>query len=449
MADLQMEAQRRIDAALQPVRSAVDRSLGPRLGGRPEPPVAEAAPDNPLSGGPTTLATIDVTVPFTGEVVRIPNLTAFSYSSDVLQVGDPFSVTVPDPRGLYLKKLLRGAKVVLSLSNPSVAGGGKIRKITGRIIRRRVTCTPQGTVITLLGADLGWHLAHDDGPLWFGLQSCTWDTLIKACIHPDQIFPNTPDPGWGFADDVGYDNLLNAHLKQGRQGIVLAQQANPIIPLARIQIEPGEKLFDLLALYAKRIGHLINVSADGHLQIFVPNYSAEPSYSFYCYPTTDARNTKNNVEAQGISVEEAIDELWTDITCVGEVPLPDLIDEQVAQDNINANKFRGRYEAFPPQLEFMHRLVFTDGEALDRNFANERAFWKAKMGLFNSHVVSFTVRGHDQNGLFFEADTMCHLDFPVVGIGPGNYYISQVRCDRGDSGDVTSITAHLPDLLAA
>jgi hypothetical protein len=339
--------------------------------------------------------------------------------------------------------------MVLSLSSPFVGGGIKVRKATGRVIRRRVTCNAQGTVITLLGADIGWHLANEDGPLWFGLQGCTWDTLIKACIHPDQVFPGTPDPGWGFSDVVREDNLLNATLKQGKQGIVLAQQANPIVPLSRIQIEPGEKLFDVLALYAKRLGYLINVSADGHLQIFSPNYSQDPSYSFFCYPITDPRHTKNNVEASGISLEEGIEEIWTDVTCVGEVPLPDLIDEHVAQDDINANKFRGRYVPEPAPLEFMHRLVFTDGEALSRGYADERAVWKAKMGMFDGHVVTFSVRHHHQSGVFFESDTMCHLDFPVVGIGPASYYISQVRCDRGDGGDVTSVTAHLPDLLGA
>ena len=123
MADPQAEAQRRIDATLDPVRSALDRSLAPLLGTSPQAPLAEAAPDNPSGGDGTTLATIEVTVPFTGEVVRVPNITAFSYSSDVLQVGDAFSVTVPDPRGIYVSKLLRGARLVLSLSSPFIAGG--------------------------------------------------------------------------------------------------------------------------------------------------------------------------------------------------------------------------------------------------------------------------------------------------------------------------------------
>ena len=79
----------------------------------------------------TSLATVAVTIPFTHEVVRIDGLTAFSYSSDVRQVGDPFSVTVPDPRGKLVGKLVRGARCVLSLSNASVAGGIKVRKTTG------------------------------------------------------------------------------------------------------------------------------------------------------------------------------------------------------------------------------------------------------------------------------------------------------------------------------
>src|SRR3954468_6350285 len=97
-----------------PIGTALDRSIAQLLGIPTTAP--EVAPDDPSASDALTLATIEVTVPFTGEVVRLPNITAFSYSSDVLGVGDPFSVTVPDPRGIYLSQLVRGAKCTLSLS---------------------------------------------------------------------------------------------------------------------------------------------------------------------------------------------------------------------------------------------------------------------------------------------------------------------------------------------
>lgn len=424
-------------------------AIAPLLGD--QSPESRVDPDDPAVTDGTTLATIEVTIPFSDPavVVRVPNITSFSYSNDVLQVGNPFSVAVPDPRGIYLDKLVRGAKIVLSLSSPFVAGGAKIQKVTGRIIRRRLSCNAQGTVITLVCADIGWHLAHDDGELWFNLQSCTWETLILACIHPDQVFPGSVDPGWGFADSVNFEGNLNARLNQGRQGVILENQASDTVPLSRIQMEPGDKLFDVLSLYAKRLHLLVNVSRVGELQVYAPDYERDISYNFYCYPTTDPRRARNNVHEEGISLEESIEEVWSELICVGEVPLPDLNDEALKQDNVNASKFRGLYTAPDGLIDFTHRGVFTDGEALYRGYATERARWKAHMGLFNGHVLTFTVRDHHQNGLFYDAESLCHIEFPVIGIGPATYYISQVRCDRTDAGDTTTITAHLPGLLGA
>jgi hypothetical protein len=450
-------AQAALDAALAPVRNALrdavaDLGIGPPV----------VAPSDPGAGDATTLATIEVTEP-DGTITSVPNITAFSYSSDVQQIADPFAVTVPDPRRVYMSKLTEGSRVTFSLQSPLVAGGAKTKKITGLVVRRELTVNESGgTVIQIQGADLGWHLANNDGPFWFGLQDVTFGDLCTAFIHPDRILSasaavDTGDPGWGFGDEVLFSNVENTiakqKLDQRRRGVILAQQASVIDPLARIQVEPGEKLFDLLSLYAKRILCFVGVTADGSLVVFRPSVR-DPDYHFYCYPTDDSRADRlNNVRAEGIRVVNDISERWTDITCVGELPLPDLQDGHIAQDNVNANKFYGRYlapdeTAGIPKLPFMHRLVFTDGEAMYRSFANDRARWKAFMGLFNSHVVTFTVRHHHQNGTWFESDTTCTLDFPVAGVS-GTYYISAVRCDRDDQGDRTFITAHKNGLLGA
>lgn len=409
----------------------------------------------------TTTATIEVTEP-DGAITHIPNLTAFSYSSDTQQVGDPFSVTVPDPRLRYIPKglLAEGSRVTFSLSSPFVASGAKTKKVSGVIVRREVSVTESGTVITITGADLGWHLVNNDGHLWTGLQGVQFGELANACIHG--LEGDSPN-GWGFADAVLYDNAANTlakqHLKQGKQGIVLAQQGGPIIPLMRIQIEPGQKLYDLLSTYTKRLLLFVGVTADGALVVYSPDYSRDPSYQFFCYPVGHPSRGKNNVRPDGIKVVDDITERWTEVTCVGELALPDITDGIVAKDNVNANKFRGHYpeDQSDPRGQsiagirlpsFLHRLVFTDGEALDGDFADNRATWKETLGLYNSHVVTFTARHHHQQGIWFESNTMCTLDFPVAGIS-GKYYVSAVRCDRDEQGDRTHFTCHKPDLLAA
>ena len=42
--------------------------------------------------------------PTESSATRIVNTVQFSYSSDVLQLGDPFSLVIPDPRGTYRDK---------------------------------------------------------------------------------------------------------------------------------------------------------------------------------------------------------------------------------------------------------------------------------------------------------------------------------------------------------
>lgn len=414
--------------------------------GEAAPDRAEAAPEDPGVTDDTTLAIIEISDAATGDAFTIPNVSAFSYSSDVLMVGDPFSVTVPDPRREWLGRIKRGQTITFYMVSRAVAGGARTRKNRGVIVEREVTCNAQGTVLQLHCADLGWHLVHNDGPLWFGLHGASFQRLLDAAIAPQTVFKGSSDPRWGLRSIVTeYDTTRR--LKHGKQGIVLAQQAHPITPLARIQIEPGEKLFDLISLYAKREHLLVKVTPDGDVAVFTPNYTQDPLYAFYCYPPDEPGPKPNNVRADGIRLHESIEEVWTEVICVGDIPLPDLIDEHVAQDDVNANKFRGVYRN-PSALPFEHRLVFHDGEALSRGFADERAFWKAKMGLFNAHVVTFTARGHQQGGAWFESDTMCWLDLPVIGV-KGRYYVASVRCDRDEDGDRTQFTCHLPDLLAA
>ena len=76
----------------------------------------------------------------------IDGCSAFSYQSDVLAVGDPFSVTVPNPRGKYTSKFLPGSRVQLKLSNPRVNGGALTLKHTGRLIERQASSDRSGVI---------------------------------------------------------------------------------------------------------------------------------------------------------------------------------------------------------------------------------------------------------------------------------------------------------------
>ena len=135
---------------------------------------------------PATRAMMRVTDwagPFAGPI-EIEDTVGFSYSHDVLQIGDPFSVTIPDPKGRYSGRFQRGADVDLYLTHPKVNGGQATRKHTGLIVRRVASSNLQGSHIQLECADRGWHLLNNDAPLWYKLQYAKLEKLIDDLVHP-------------------------------------------------------------------------------------------------------------------------------------------------------------------------------------------------------------------------------------------------------------------------
>jgi hypothetical protein len=405
-------------------------------------------PFDPSQTDGTTLATIEVgdltTSGFSdGTSDEIPNLKQWSYSSDALRVGDEFCVDVPDPRGKYRDKLKPGATVKLFLSNPAVNGGAKVQKVTGRITRRRYTSADgEGTVCRITGADLGWHLTNSCGSVFFNLQNATYKRLLEKVLSGDGA-------SWGFAG-VRASNDLNRKLKQGRRGAVLEVTANLETPIAQIQIEPGEVWFDSLRTYAMRLGCLVNVSGDGYLQFFRPNYDQATTYRLEYHREDAVENVRNNVQAA--SLEEALEGRYSEL---------DLVWEQVfdPEANSNGNPNAGKYQrkatatGFADEPPFLYRKTLADGETIKESQGAQRADWMLRRGYFDAWTATYTVRGHFQtkgrDASFWEADTTVDVVDDVLGLN-GKFYVSAVRCRRSQGeGDVTEVTVKQPGLLQA
>lgn len=434
----------------------------------------QVSPRDPRAVDGTTLATIEVA----GE--EIPNLESFSYSSDVLALSDPFSVVVPDPRGKYKNKLRIGDSVKFYLQNGGLAASVATLKVTGVLTGREATSeNGRGTVITIRGADLGWHLVQNDAPIWLNLLGATFDRLLNACIYPHKVFrnkagkPSEPDPKWGF-NGIRLENDRNRRLRQNPR--TLAQFFPPLpkanadskqvatgqtttgdktaaastlptllAPYLFIQTEPGQKIADLLVEYARRLGLLVNVSADGYLQTFTPNYSQSAQYRLEYHPWDDPDAVRNNVIRAGVS--ENAETIWTDVLVVGERVWLPLEDEALRKAHPNVGKFRGRYRPTPSPLPFTHRLSMSEGEAMNTDFAETRARWKQQRGIFDSWTATYEVRGHGQNGIWWESDAMVDVNDTVNGV-VGRYYVAKVQCNRTEqAGDRTIVTVKKPDLL--
>jgi hypothetical protein len=137
---------------------------------------------------------------------------------------------------------------------------------------------------------------------------------------------------------------------------------------------------------------------------------------------------------------QALDGIYTHLTCVGTVAVPSVMP---SRDNPHAGTFRGQFSD-ETALPFKRLLTFTDGDALTKARADDRARWKANRGKFDSFVAEYTAMGHSLGGVLFAPDSMCVHDVH------GPFYISARRFMRNASvGTVTPLMLHKPGLLAA
>jgi prophage tail gpP-like protein len=356
----------------------------------------------------------------------------YSYDTDLLTLGDAFAVSIPDPNLRYRGLPKMGQLVELFMEDPDVDGGAKVRKLKGRVTRRRrKSVQGQGTVISVAGADLGWHLIATDAPMWFRLNGATFDQLLERVL----------DSSWDIVG-VRAENDTNRKLKLGRAGV--AQQITPSVKafIPPIQTDVGQKIADVLIEFARREKKLVNVSSDGYLQIFSPKYNQPARYVFEFHSVSDRR--RNNVEAA--EEEESIDEQHTDVTCVWNVIRPPTTTDAT---NPNEGRQRARYKPSPPPLPFNRRLTFSDGDALSQEMGERRALWRYQRGIFDSWTYTITVKGHSQNGFFFEPDTIAEVHDTVNGVD-GRFYVARVRYDRNRrEGTISQLTLKRPDLLGA
>lgn len=389
--------------------------------------VSKESSSQPFETDRTTKVTVAI------DDKQFDRISNYSYDSDILQLGDPCAVTIPDPNSQYTVNI--GDKFELFMADPAVSGGEKIQKVTGLVTStQRTTQEGGGSIITVAAADLGWHLVNDDAPIWKRLRGRTYDGLFNLLV----------DSTWGFKGfRTGNDG--NVKLKMGGSYVRAVATTGDLDRPPILQIEPGEKPADKFIEYAKLINRLVNVSSDGWLQLFKPRYDTPVAYKFYNYKANNNSRTKNNV--QRASLREDLSTRWTKSICVGTRVIPNT--EGVDPNDPNAQSFRGTFSPDPRPLNFNRLVAFADPDRLNRAQATARAKWKIQRGDFDSWTYEITVFGHSQDGRFFEPDTMCEVHDEVLDID-GSYYVSAVRYNRDEaSGTTTTLTIKKPNLLAA
>lgn len=398
-------------------------------------------------------------------ITSINDITSFSYVSDCTALGNPFSVEIRDPTSFWSARIRRGDKVVLEMANANVNSGRPTRKLIGRIRSiDQQNRNNTGRVLRVTGCDLGYHLLKDYGPLGLAVNNTTFEHLLKSVLHPS----------WGFSGvRWGDANNTNRAIKLGRKQKQLQVNATGKVPLQYIGIEPGETLSSLLQDVAKFDGKLLNVSADGYLQAWNPNYKREPAYRFVNY--ADDRRSANNMKE--ITISSSDDGVYSRYTCCGEVLI--LLNQTRDPNDPHPGRKTGKSEivlnggnelriqraqkrAFSQAerniLPFFTQKNYADTEQMDAKHAQMHAEWTAANGLFKSWSYNWESPFHEQNGVWFESDQIVSITdqvnhddtFDPPKPVSGNYWVYRVELhwDK-DSGGGTKFKAGKTGLLTA
>jgi prophage tail gpP-like protein len=185
--------------------------------------------------------------------IEYRDLLEYSIDSHVLTLSDAFELKFANPSGDHIIPK-KGDPVSIYASDPAVSGGARVQIMKGLVVDFDYQSDDQGgTVVTVSGADLGWHLVNNGGPLFKSTMNMTLQQLLDVILLPQ----------WGFSG-VRSDNDLNRRLNQGRAGIAPARSAVDVF-IPPVCFEAGEVIADKLIRYAQLAKQLVNVSADGYL----------------------------------------------------------------------------------------------------------------------------------------------------------------------------------------
>lgn len=364
------------------------------------------------------------------------NITQFAVSDDALQVGDTFSAVVPDPRGTLWRAIPDYARYKFYLKNPNIDGGTPSLRQSGIIWRKTHDASDGGDSFTLRGSDLGSQL-ESCAPLWYRLEQVSLSSFLQRLV-----FDNT---AWGFKG-VRDSNDPNRQLRQGR-AFIEATEFNPATraPFIVIQIEPGERVIDKILEYARRDGVMVNVSADGYLQLFNPIYDQRNSFQVnYHRANTPPARTNNVVTPTTLDLDNS--KIFTEVSVVWQEVYPTF---RAPPDTPNLGKQIATYRRSGPGTPPFPRVMTAfDNEPMSPEQGARRAKWMAQRSEFDSFIYRAKLHGHSQNGRWFSSDTMASVNDSVRNVR-GNFYCPTVMLEgTRQGGNFTHVELRKPYLLS-
>lgn len=378
------------------------------------------------------MAQTKCTVIVDGDTVE--EILSFEYHSICTAVTDEASFTVDSKNRKYRDKLRKGQEVKFILQHPDVNGGQPTLRHQGRIWGRYPKVSKgAGNEIRIVSRDKGVHLEKSHAPVWIRINGKTYADICDPATSP--FF----DKSWGFAG-VRFEGDIRRSLKLGIAA-AKAQAQRALNPTWVVQTEPGDTAATKIVEYARRINLLLNVSTDGYVCLYLPNYTQPPLYSIRCRTGDDGNNVLEG------EIADTADTCYTDVTVVGEQYDTGIL---AGGDPLspNATKKRG-HVVHEGALPFVHRHTEADGEMFENGLAQKQAEWLWAKGQFDAWSATYKLNEHHQGGHWFDCDTMTHVEDQELGLS-GNFWVEAVHCyGSKQEEDYTTMVLRMPGLLSA
>lgn len=324
----------------------------------------------------------------------------FTLASSVTNIYDgwSFDLSGADPDTIKLltqslQQLHRWVPITLYHSDPLVEAGTPLPAVQGLITRARLIDGSGPTTLALSGYDLG-KLLDSCGPAWYRIRGHTWQQLLDKLLDPSWRAVTLAPEAWGFKGVRGID--VNKRLKVGRVAAVqdYGKKYQEFMP--PVQIAPGEVEYETLSRYARLTGYkggsgsVVNVAADGWIQIFNPDDAANDAPLYTLNYTRDSRNQR----IKGAELDLNGEGLYSNFEVYGSViRMPYKADSR----DPNAGKFHGSAPALEP-LGVVRNFSTTDDEQYTPEYANARAAWRARQAEFYAWSLTYTIQGHSLPG---------------------------------------------------
>lgn len=321
----------------------------------------------------------------------------FRLTGDILCISDGFSFELPSPNGEGLELLKENAHrwspIKIWHADPLVMEGKPRLQLTGVItsIERQTGSGP--ATLQVRGYNLG-KLLDSCGPAWKRFAGSTWEHFLDTLLDRTWWAKNRQD-GWGFKEPVGFN--LNSKIKLGREGATRSYYRKLQQWVVPIQIQVGELIHATLSRHARLIwenhvgGCLINVAADGHIQIMNPEDQANDpaTYLFEYHP--DARNQR----IKSVTIQLNGESLFSDYVCYSSsIRPPKIVD---AHDPHAGACIGYQTASFPlgnPKEPIKRRATFGDGEQYTAELAKQRAHWRSNRARYDEETITCVVQGH-------------------------------------------------------